>query len=147
MIYNLSNPYEREKLIAWVERMIEKGEVIEAKKEGRSEDDQAEQLSPSDHLLFRLPVRMRSGRGQDRLLQASLQQGSFRARAHEQAWRGEDLPSLVCGSHEGGNDAQYRPIQVLERISGGHLPPLPGGRGNADLRHARDRAEQGVHIT
>ena len=31
MIYNLSNPYEREKLIAWVERMIEKGEVIEAK--------------------------------------------------------------------------------------------------------------------
>ena len=32
MIYNLSNPYEREKLIAWVERMIEKGEVIEAKR-------------------------------------------------------------------------------------------------------------------
>lgn len=32
MIYNLSNPYDRERLIAWVERMIERNEVIEAKK-------------------------------------------------------------------------------------------------------------------
>ena len=136
MIYNLSNPYEREKLIAWVERMIEKGEVIEAKRK-----DVARTIKQNSYLhLIISYFASQYGCGAD---EAKI---DLRARAHEQAGRGEDLPPLVGGSHEGGNDAQYRPIPVLERISGGHLPPLPGGRGNADLRHARDRAEQGVHI-
>ena len=32
MIYNLSNPYDREKLTVWVEKMIEQKEVVEVRK-------------------------------------------------------------------------------------------------------------------
>ena len=32
MIYNLSNPYDVENLIAWVKKMIERKEIVEAKK-------------------------------------------------------------------------------------------------------------------
>ena len=57
MIYNLSNPYEREKLIAWVERMIEKGEVIEAKRK-----DVARTIKQNSYLSLRLLQPLDVGR-------------------------------------------------------------------------------------